>query len=846
MRIVMDLQGAQSEGSRHRGIGRYTLSLAMAAARNHRGHDIHLILNGAFAEQIPVIRQAFEGLLPQVNIHVFHVPLPIKEMKGANARAEQIREAAIAALAPDVVHVSSMFEGYGDNAVTSVGQFVQIPTVVTFYDMIPWIHRNIYLDPAPAYRNYYERKLTQLRCADALVGISESSCAEAVNVMRYDAKRVFNISAACDSIFVSLSRHSHELQMVLNKFGLDGNFILYTGGSDERKNLQRLIDAYARLEHGQRTRCRLVLAGRMPDHCVKQLLERATAVGLTSGEVIFTGYISDHDLVALYNLCCFFIFPSWHEGFGLPVLEAMSCGAAVLVSGVSSIPEIVHYPDAFFDPFDVDSICDRMAHFLDHAADLEELRRYCLERAGEFSWDAVALRFLKVCEQVGKYAVCPGIPEHDVLLRSLEHRLIELGGGETSTDLFALADAIDRSVPPPVPKIMVDVTQLALLDFRTGIQRVTRAIVLEWQRQPPEGYVIQLVRMDLESCTYVCANAYAAELTGTGKVIEDTPLVCHSGDVFLGLDLVNECIALLPDWFQYLRNAGVRIAFVIYDILPVRRPDWWQVDGAYHHERWLREVVGVSEVLLCISHATADDVLAWMDEQQLQKRPDVRWFHLGADIQSSLPSQGMLEHEHSVLEQLNGRVSFLMVGTLEPRKGYAQILRAFDQLWAAEHDVMLVIVGKIGWLVDALCEELKSHSELNHRLFWFVGASDELLGRLYSACSCLIAASEGEGFGLPLIEAAQHQLPVIARDIPVFREVAGEYAAYFSGTAPEQARDAILDWIVLYREQRYQRSDVMSWLTWRESAADLAAVLFEDTERLVTRENFVKDRVGEM
>lgn len=83
--------------------------------------------------------------MPQVNIHVFHVPLPIKEMKGANARAEQIREAAIAALAPDVVHVSSMFEGYGDNAVTSVGQFVQIPTVVTFYDMIPWIHRNIYL-----------------------------------------------------------------------------------------------------------------------------------------------------------------------------------------------------------------------------------------------------------------------------------------------------------------------------------------------------------------------------------------------------------------------------------------------------------------------------------------------------------------------------------------------------------------------------------------------------------------------------------------------------------------------------------------------------------------------------
>ncbi|HHW4681305.1 MAG TPA: glycosyltransferase family 4 protein, partial [Xylella taiwanensis] len=268
-------------------------------------------------------------------------------------------------------------------------------------------------------------------------------------------------------------------------------------------------------------------------------------------------------------------------------------------------------------------------------------------------------------------------------------------------------------------------------------------------------------------------------------------------------------------------------------------PNWSPDHREYHHERWLRGVVGVSDALLCISRATADDVLAWIEEQGLQMRPDVRWFHLGADIQSSLPSQGVLEHEQSVLDQLNGRVSFLMVGTLEPRKGYAQILCAFEQLWAANHDVTLVIVGKIGWLVDNLCKQLECHLELNRRLFWLVGASDELLERLYSVCSCLIAASEGEGFGLPLIEAAQRQLPVIARDIPVFREVAGEYAAYFSGMAPEDARDAILAWIALYREQRHPRSDVMSWLTWRESAADLAAVLFEDTKSFVTHGSFV-------
>ena len=131
-----------------------------------------------------------------------------------------------------------------------------------------------------------------------------------------------------------------------------------------------------------------------------------------------------------------------------------------------------------------------------------------------------------------------------------------------------------------------------------------------------------------------------------------------------------------------------------------------------------------------------------------------------------------------------------MVGTVEPRKGHAQTLAAFERLWADGVDVGLAIVGGEGWHTESLMGRLRTHSERGRRLIWLARASDEMLLRLYDSAVALIAASEGEGFGLPLVEAAQHGLPIIARDLPVFMEVAGEHAFYFSGMAPETSRRA--------------------------------------------------------
>jgi len=162
-----------------------------------------------------------------------------------------------------------------------------------------------------------------------------------------------------------------------------------------------------------------------------------------------------------------------------------------------------------------------------------------------------------------------------------------------------------------------------------------------------------------------------------------------------------------------------------------------------------------------------------------------------------------------------------MVGTLEPRKGHVQVLEAFEQLWQAGHGVNLVIVGKQGWGVESFVERLCAHPELNKRLFWLEGISDEYLEKVYAASTCLIAASYGEGFGLPLIEAAQHKLPTIARDIPVFREVAGEHAYYFDGKSPDALAQSIKAWLTLHGADLHPKSNDMPWLTWKQSARQL-------------------------
>jgi glycosyltransferase involved in cell wall biosynthesis len=403
LRIVIDMQGAQTTGSRKRGIGRYTFSLAQAMVRQRGAHDIVLVLNGAFPDAVDWLRAEFAGLLPEDAIRVWRAPGPIDSLGPSNAwrrdSAELLREAFIASLAPDYVLVTSLFEGLGDDAAASVAKLDNtVPTAVILYDLIPLIQRKVYLNN-PVQESWYETKLDSLRRADLLLAISDSSRREAIDHLGFDAGACVNISTAADANFVPLAPSAAQEDALRARYGLRGRYVMYTGGIDHRKNIDGLVRAYAALPHAVRAGLQLAIVCSVQDHHRADLERAAAQAGLAKGDLVLTGFVPEDDLVLLYNLCTVFIFPSWHEGFGLPALEAMSCGRAVIAADTSSLPEVVGRADALFDPYDTASMAGKLEQVLVDDAFRHELEAYGLRQAHLFSWDATARRAIAAIEQ---------------------------------------------------------------------------------------------------------------------------------------------------------------------------------------------------------------------------------------------------------------------------------------------------------------------------------------------------------------------------------------------------------------------------------------------------------------
>lgn len=375
-----------------------------------------------------------------------------------------------------------------------------------------------------------------------------------------------------------------------------------------------------------------------------------------------------------------------------------------------------------------------------------------------------------------------------------------------------------------------DVSELAQLDHQTGIQRVVRSLLVQLLTHPPEGYSVEpvLARRNQEGYYYArqFAHSFLSLAKGAPTDVLDAPIEPHAGDIFLRMELQPEVVLLQADYYADLRSLGVKVFFGVHDLLPIWMPQYFPEGTEESHTRWLGRLARADGVV-CVSRAVADEVVQWLNEESPKRlRPlKVGWFHLGADLAGSAPSTGLPNDAPQTLAVLARCPSFLMVGTIEPRKGHAQTLAAFEQLWQMGINVNLVVVGRHGWHMEAFVEHLETHPELGRHLHWGSGASDEYLDKIYATSTCLLAPSEGEGFGLPLIEAARHALPIIARDLPVFREVAGEHAFYFSGLEPAALADAVQAWLALNAKGQAPQPTHMPRQTWAQSTQQLLDVL---------------------
>ncbi len=832
MRIVIDLQGAQTE-SRFRGIGRYSLSLAKSMVRNRGDHEIIIALSDFFPDTIESIRAEFHGLISQENIRVWSAPGPVRECEPGNRwrreAAELIREAFLASLQPDVVHICSLFEGYGDDAATSIGRFdKKTPVCVTLYDLIPLLNPDQYLKSNPTGEQHYLGKIDHLRRASLLLAISEYTRQEGIDALGCQAESVINISAAVDSCFRQMSvAEMADSPALLHKYGISRSIVLYTGGADERKNLPRLIRAYARLDKHLRAGHQLVFVGAMLNVNSQHLSREARSAGLRPDELIFTGYITDKEIVQLYNLCRLYVFPSWYEGFGLPVLEAMSCGAPVVGANTTSLPEVFGDTAAMFDPFSEQAMAEKIYTALTDEDFRHTSVKQGLKQVKNFSWDKSAKIAISAFEKIVGKNLSPSLRIPAV------HRLVKnvaeaLPANISKQDLVSLSIHISQNHPQVgLRQLFVDISELSQRDAATGVQRVTRSVLMELLNRPPAGCRVEPVYATPQSNGYFYAKKYTANLLGLSeREASDEPLILKHGDIFLGLDLQHHVVIAQDHYFEYLRGKGVFQCFVVYDLLPITLDKYFAEGSSALHTQWL-QVVSRSDAFLCISKTVANELKNWVAKYCYERKGkvDIFYFHLGADIKNAVPPEGLSPYTEQILTSLQSVYTFLMVGTLEPRKGHRQVLSAFEKLWVKGEPVNLVLVGKQGWAVDDLIEDIQKHPQLNKRLFWLNNVSDEYLEKIYTSSTCLIAASEGEGFGLPLIEAAQYKLPVIARDIPVFREVAGQHAYFFSGNDRKELSDEIEAWISLYQKHKHPVSDDMPWITWQQSTDNLMEVI---------------------
>jgi glycosyltransferase involved in cell wall biosynthesis len=831
MRIVIDMQGAQTE-SRFRGIGRYTLGFVRGVIRNRGEHEIILALSGLFPETIEPIRAAFDGLLPQENIRVWYAPGPVMERDPGNeARretAELVREAFLASLQPHVIHITSLFEGYIDGAVTSIGKLGdQIPTSVTLYDLIPLVHADKFLDPNPRYAIFYRDKLLQLRKAERLLAISEFSAREAISELSLSETQVINVSASIEPHLLNLDSSDDTANSVNPNFRLRRQYVLYTGGGDEHKNLSRLIQAYGSLGRTLRDEYQLVFAGRMPAGVIEKLQRDADLAGLEEGELFFTGYVSDHELVQLYKRCRLFVLPSLREGFGLPAVEAMACGAPVIGANAGSLLEVIGLPDALFDPMDVSSITQKMRQVLEDETFRGRLCDHGREQSKRFSWDITAKRAIAVWSDIR-----PPLKASYSERAQDDARLLTLISGKLNlrneAAIVALAQSLSLNKLSGIERqLFVDISELCQRDAATGVQRVVRSYLKWLLKSPPKGFRVEPVFAEME-IGYRYARRYIQEFLGLEEFgLSDEPIRWQRGDIFLGLDMQHHVQLAHRAFYSRLRQDGVTVKFLVYDLLPIQFPELFPDSSAkLLHENWL-SMIASTDGAVCISKATSDTLLRWIDDSGIHRAPNFQssWVHIGADLEGSVPSQGFPSNADEMLSRIGARQSFLAVSTLEPRKYQHQILEAAQLLWEDNIDVNLVFVGQQGWRVEDLVGRLRRHPELGRRLFWLQGISDEYLTKVYQESTCLVAASINEGFGLPLVEAAQRGIPVIARDIPVFREVAGDNAYFFSGETADDLATALRAWLALYRQNNHPKSIEVRWHTWEQSAEILKYAL---------------------
>lgn len=736
MRIVIDLQAMQTE-SRLRGIGRYATSFVSALIRQSDRNDLVFVLSDLFGDTIEPLTH---GPLAAVKdrICIFRGLGPVRASDSSALKNREFEELSfqtfIENLAPDLVLIMSPFEGFVDDALT-LRSSARFPIATIIYDLIPYVRQEEYLPSSGIYREFYLDKIDTIKKYDVYLTISEYSRHELIRYLDVDPSKVRNIDGAVDDVFC----RSEDSSLICDIVNV-GEYILYTGGADPRKNLKRLFTAYASLPIELKERHKIVMAGRVPEGEKIALEAHARALNISTENIIWLGYVSDDVLAQLYSHCRIFIFPSYHEGLGLPVLEAMHCGAAVIAANATSLPQLVVLEDALFDPLDVVSISTVLKRSLCDEDFHDKLVRNAHEQAHKYSWDRTAALGLEALESTATLSKV----SFSAFAREREKR-----------DAALIQAAREPALPFHSSKMLMRkaadrIAKNSLTAERSARRNWDLQEPLQWRLEGPFDSTYSLALLNRET-------ARALEKLGHCVVLHSTegPGDFEPSEAFLreNLDLASmhsraKQLSAMDCQVQSRNLYPPRVADMSGNVKILHHYAW---EESGFPQEWVDEFNDYLSGITCLSEHVKKILIDNGVVLPLTRSGCgiSHWDRVEADRQYAINAKDF---------------RFLHVSSCFPRKGVSVLLQSFGKAFRHDDNVSLVVKTFPN-----------PHNDIHHQLRALKEAdpfypdvvvieddlSDSELKSLYEQCHALVAPSFAEGFGLPLAEALLSGLPVI-------------------------------------------------------------------------------------
>lgn len=739
LRLVVDATGLQSQ-SRLRGIGRYTRGLISGLARTGEGHELWLVLSASRSESRDEILDTFRGLIPEDRIVFYHSFDKVSYQKEENIwrrkASELVRDHLIASLEPDVLLFSSLIEGFGDDILTSSSTLLaDTVRVGVAYDLIPLMDPEAYLG-GDAVLAWYHEKIGHIRTCDGLLAISASAGQEFVDLLGIDARRITKVPPAADG-FAEMDTDDSKFPELASRLNITAPYFTYAASYEGRKNFDDLMAAFAEFQRPETTRYQLVLITSNATPVAVAVRTITDQLGLDPSDVILTGQVSDEELKLLYSNCVAMVYPSRHEGFGLPALEAMHCDVPVIGSNASSIPEVIGLADAMFNPC---STADIAAHIWRVATD-EAYRDALIDngrtRRDLFSWDKSGEKAWRAFEALLAERAPPSRRNSRELYRDLiaQIKAVPFAGDPPGTDEWHhLANYISEN-----------------LDIIDSIPPAAPPERRSWRIEGPFDSTYSLALLNRET---VRALADAGEHVLLHS--SEGPGDYHPDEAFL--EAAHRDV--LKIWQDSAREAGVRPDVVSRNMYPPRVNDMVGRDKFLHHYAWEESRFPSEWVDDFNTHLDGITCLSTHVQKVLKDS--------GVFVPMRVSGCGVDHWERIEASQgLNfpGKAfRFLHVSSCFPRKGADALVKAYGQAFRNTDDVSLLIktFRNPHNEIDQWIEDAKAGDPgFPDIVVMYDDFSDADLKALYSHCHVLVAPSRAEGFGLPMAEAMLSGLPVI-------------------------------------------------------------------------------------